>query len=187
MQEDREQVISFVKSAKRPVVDSTPDYMRLLNANSYQKGGWVLHMLRRQLGDSIFHQSIREYYSAYAGKNADTKDLQQIVEKVSGKNLETFFRQWLHTPVNPKLEIAWKYSPAEKKLIITVDQLQQSIPFAFPLEIDLISDNKKTETSTLFISKQSETFHIPVSNNLKSIFPDPNTSLLFEARVIKTN
>jgi len=187
MQEDREQVISFVKSAKRPVVDSTPDYMRLLNANSYQKGGWILHMLRRQLGDSVFHKSIREYYSAYAGKNADTKDLQQIVEKVSGKNLETFFRQWLLTPVNPKLEIAWKYSPAEKKVIITVDQLQQSVPFVFPLEIDLIADNKKTETRTLQITKQSETFHIPVSNNLKSIFPDPNTSLLFEARVIKTN
>ncbi|MGB5027360.1 MAG: M1 family aminopeptidase [Chitinophagaceae bacterium] len=187
MQEDREEVISFVKSAKRPVVDSTPDYMRLLNANSYQKGGWILHMLRRQLGDSVFHKSIREYYSAYAGKNADTKDLQQIVEKVAGKNLETFFRQWLHTPVNPKLEIAWKYSPAEKKIIITVDQLQQSVPFVFPLEIDLIADNKKTETRTLQITKQSETFHIPVSNNLKSIFPDPNTSLLFEARVIKIN
>ncbi|HQZ76006.1 MAG TPA: hypothetical protein PLO70_15910, partial [Chitinophagaceae bacterium] len=108
-------------------------------------------------------------------------------EKVAGKNLETFFRQWLHTPVNPKLEIAWKYSPAEKKVIITVDQLQQSVPFVFPLEIDLIADNKKTETRTLQITKQSETFHIPVSNNLKSIFPDPNTSLLFEARVIKMN
>ena len=99
-----------------------------------------------------FHKSIREYYSAYAGKNADTKDLQQIVEKVSGKNLETFFRQWLHTPVNPKLEIAWKYSPAEKKVIITVDQLQQSAPFSFPFEVAFVYDNKKTETSTLPVS-----------------------------------
>ena len=72
--------------------------MKLLNANSYQKGGWVLHMLRRQLGDSVFWKSIREYYATYAGKNADTQDLQEIFEKVPVKNWMNFFTNGLYTP-----------------------------------------------------------------------------------------
>ncbi len=114
------------------MVDSTKDYMSLLNANSYQKGGWVLHMLRRQLGDSVFKKSIREYYATYAGKNADTKDLQKVFENVSGKNLEQFFKQWLFTGENPKLEITWKYVEKGKQLNVTVKQLQKTV-FQFPL------------------------------------------------------
>src|SRR6266700_4268795 len=53
--EDRNQVIEFAKKYKKPVVDSSvTNYMELLNANSYQKGGWILHMLRMEAGDSAF-------------------------------------------------------------------------------------------------------------------------------------
>ena len=75
LEDDRLQVIEFAKTSDRSIVDETKDYMELLNINSYQKAGWVLHMLHRQLGDSIFWKSVRSYYAAYAGKNADTKDL----------------------------------------------------------------------------------------------------------------
>src|SRR5690606_37591424 len=86
--DDRQKVISFSRRSGIPVVDtSTKNYMDLLNANSYEKGGWVLHMLRRQLGDSIFWKGIRQYYHDYAGKNADTRDVQKIFEDVSGKKL----------------------------------------------------------------------------------------------------
>ena len=54
MKADRYSVIEFSRSGKRPVVDSVSSFRRLLNANSYQKGSWILHMLRRQLGDSVF-------------------------------------------------------------------------------------------------------------------------------------
>ena len=87
--------------------------MKLLNANSYQKGGWILHMLRSQLGDSVFWKSIRKYYATYAGRNADTRDLQKVFEKVSGKNLKQFFNQWLYTTGQPELEITWRYDADE--------------------------------------------------------------------------
>ncbi|MEI9807508.1 MAG: M1 family aminopeptidase [Bacteroidota bacterium] len=85
-------------------MDTVSPYLQLLNANSYQKGGWVLHMLRRQLGDSAFHAIIRSFYAAYAGgKNADSRDFQKVCEQVSGKDLGIFFQQWLYTPGNPPL------------------------------------------------------------------------------------
>lgn len=185
MQEDRDQVLAFVKYAKRPVVDSTTDYMRLLNANSYQKGGWVLHMLRRQLGDSVFHKSIRDYYAQYAGKNAETKDLQKVFEINSGKKLDNFFQQWLNRPVNPQLEIKWKYLPGNQKIELTVSQLQDSAPFELPLELSLDMGKARPKFEKLYISKKVETFTLNTGTGLVTIKPDPNISLLFEAKVIR--
>jgi aminopeptidase N len=181
LEEDRQQVIDFAKTSDRSIVDDTKDYMELLNANSYQKGSWVLHMLRRQLGDSIFYKSIRSYYAAYAGKNADTKDLQNIFEKVSGKNLSQFFQQWLYTPGIPMLDISWNYLTVEKKVSITIKQLQKT-PFSFPLELQL---KNSTVTKTITISKQEETFFIPVKVKPTKVVLDPNTSLLFAGTVIE--
>lgn len=182
MQEDRETVIDFVKSAKRPVVDSTPDYMRLLNANSYQKGGWVLHMLRRQLGDSIFKESIRQYYAAYAGKNADTKDLQRVFENVSGKNLERFFQQWLYSPVNPSLHIMWKYNESDKRILLEIMQKQENVTFNIPLEIELTFVSGKKVSHTFNITR-TNVYDLPVQEKVISIKADPQTSLLFEGNV----
>ncbi|HEX4875252.1 MAG TPA: M1 family metallopeptidase, partial [Chitinophagaceae bacterium] len=185
MLEDREQVLDFVKYARRPVVDSTSDYMSLLNANSYQKGSWVLHMLRRQLGDSVFHKSIRDYYAQFAGKNADTRDLQRVFEKNSGKNLERFFQQWLHTAINPQLEISWKYMPGNQKVEITISQLQASAPFEFPLELSINLGKGRPKAEKLYISKKKETFVLNTGQVVTGILPDPNTSLLFEAKLIR--
>jgi aminopeptidase N len=182
---DRNQIVDFVKYAARPVVDSTSNFMQMLNANSYQKGGWVLHMLRRQLGDSVFKKSIRQYYSTYAGKNAETKDLQQVFESVSGKNLENFFSQWLHTPVNPHLKITWSYDAAGKKINITIEQLQKGRVFELPLEIAIHADGGKKALQTLAITKRTETFSIPSTTKPVSLYADPNVSLLFEGYAVE--
>ena len=169
----------------RPVVDTvgaaTPN--ELLNANSYQKGSWVLHMLRRQLGDSVFHQSIRQYYAMYAGKNADTKDLQKVFEIVSGKKSDIFFEQWLHRPVNPQLSIKWKYLVKEKKIRIVTEQLQSGQPFQLPLEISIATGHSKPVIQKINISKKTETFTFPAGQKPVLIKADPFTSLLIEATV----
>jgi len=186
LKEDRRETIAFSKENDHSVVDTTTtDYMKLLNANNYQKGGWVLHMLRRQLGDSAFWKSIREYYATYAGKNADTRDLQTIFEKNSGKKLDVFFDQWLYTPGQPLLSITWK-TDKNKKLLIKVNQLQAK-PFVFPLEIEIKSTAGKTKIEKLDISKKEETFTIPVTGQVTSIVADPKTSLLFEEKTAPTN
>ncbi len=185
MKENRETVIDFVTTSKRPVVDSTKNYMSLLNPNSYQKGGWVLHMLRRQLGDSVFHKAIRQYYATYAGKNADTKDLQTIFETASGKSLKIFFDQWLHTPENPRLKITWKHLAKEKKVAITVEQLQNKI-FQLPLDIGIRVAYLKPQIKRLDLTKKVETFFFPIESSSFSISADPATSLLFEGTVTAT-
>ena len=65
MQKDRSTLIAYEKVRLTSVVDTTVgrDYMQLLNPNSYEKGGWVLHMLRRRLGDDLFWKGISTYYT----------------------------------------------------------------------------------------------------------------------------
>ncbi len=181
LKEDREQVASFAKQSNRSVVDNTTDYMDLLNANSYQKGGWILHMLRKQLGDSLFWKSIQTYYARYAGKTADTEDLQKVFEEISGKNLNTFFQQWFYTPGIPQLDVRWAYLEKEKKLSVMLKQLQKN-SFEFPLAIEIKTASGKTIVHHLTITKQEEIFLIPVEGPVKDIALDPGLELLFERK-----
>ena len=181
LNEDREQVIAFSKRNNSAVVDNNPDYMELLNANSYQKGGWVLHMLRRQLGDSIFWKSIRRYYADYAGKVADTDDLRKVFESVSGKNLDNFFRQWLYTPGQPDIRVEWKYDVIGKKIWLEI--VQQKGLFEFPLEVGVRDMSGKLTIHKLSITETRTHLPIKVKERPREIILDPNQSLLFSGMV----
>lgn len=179
---DRRNIISFTKRSNEPVVDVVANPMRLLNANSYQKGSWVLHMLRRQLGDETFHKIIRAYYEEYKGKNADTKDFERVVEQVSGKDMSVFFKQWLYTPGIPQLKITWKYNDAEKKLMMTVEQIQSQNIFQFPLTIE-VKEPASVNIKNLDITQRTETFTFPVNTLPTSVIADPYTWLLYSGDV----
>lgn len=182
--EDRSQVISYTKRTQKPVVDSSvKDYMALLNPNSYQKGGWVLHMLRGQLGDSLFWKGIRSYYAKFSGKNASTDDLRKAMEAVSGRDLQSFFRQWLYTPGHPVLDITWQYDKAKKAVLLRVDQ-QQSTPFQFPLELSFYGQNGKfLFNKTILVKDKQTSLSIPVTTLVEQVSADPSVKLLYEGTV----
>jgi aminopeptidase N len=183
LQEQRDTVIVFAKRRFTPVVDETAanDLLQLLNPNSYEKGGWVLHMLRRKLGDSLFWKAIRTYYATYAGKNANTEDLRNVFEKLSHQNLRQFFKQWLYTLGHPKLNIEWKYNDAKKSVTIRIKQMQGNL-FEFPLEI-AFSDGNKTIVKSIEIKDKLTTKEIPLNIKPTRIIADPNVNLLFEAEI----
>lgn len=176
LKKQREEVIAFSKGNKGPVVDSSiTDYMNLLNPNSYQKAGWVLHMLHAQLGDSLFWASVRNYYKAYAGSNAVTEDFQRIVESTSGKKLDDFFRQWLYSPGIPVLAINTKYNETEKALTVTITQQQETL-FKFPLEIRISGEEQLTKS--VQVSQRETTVKIPLDAQPLQVLFDPEVKLL---------
>jgi len=177
LKEDREQVIAYSKESKKAVVDTEEtDYMKLLNPNSYPKGGWALHMLRSELGDTIFWRSIRKYYATYAGSIADTRDLQKVFEGVSGKDLKQFFDQWLYTTGQPELDITWSYDATGKFINIGIKQQQKNI-FKFPLtfKINYSSGSKKEK---VYVDKADFSYKIKQDQKPASIIVDPDTELL---------
>ncbi|MEO8720839.1 MAG: M1 family metallopeptidase [Ginsengibacter sp.] len=179
----RKQVLHFSKGQETPVVDTTKkeNLMDLLNPNSYQKGAWVLHMLRRKLGDSLFWKGIRTYYRAYAGSNANTNDLQNIFEKVSQTDLHQFFNQWLYTAGQPILKIDWSYDQIKKSVLLKIEQTQKN-PFEFPLKIQFREGNKVLVRTIELKTKITEKkILLPIRPT--EIIPDPNVDLLFRANV----
>ena len=107
---DRKQVINYYKKNPSSVVDnSIKDPMKVLSTNSYQKGGWVLNMLRHELGDETFWNGIRSYYALYKNSNVITEGFRMAMEEVSGKDLSDFFEQWIFTKGYPELKWSWKY------------------------------------------------------------------------------
>ena len=178
--EEREKVVAFSKVNNHPVVDSISDFMDLLNANSYQKGSWVLHMLRREVGDALFQKIIQQYYQQYKGSNADTRDFQLVAEKVYGKKLDWFFNQWLYQGGIPKISAHWKMQGSQ--LAVTIQQTTKNI-FQFPLTVGYNSENGKMQTKKINITKGSETFLLPVNTKSSKMVLDPLVELLFDGTI----
>ena len=187
LRQQREEVIQFSKNHKTPVVDTTESkhLMNLLNDNSYQKGGWVLHMLRRKLSDSLFWQGIRTYYKTYYGSNATTTDLEKIFEKTSHRDLQTFFKQWLYAHGQPMLNIGWQYDKKKKSAILNIEQTQEAL-FEFPLQIGFVNDNE-TIIKTFQIKDKITKEVVLLDTEPGKIIADPNVDLLMEAVVQKAN
>jgi aminopeptidase N len=171
---DRDKVIGFEKKRLTPVVDTAVNgqYMQLLNANSYQKGSWVLHMLRHKLGDSLFWKGVHNYYIKYKGSNANTDDLRQVMEQTSGQTLKPFFDQWLRTAGHPALNVGWHYDADKGEIDFAVEQKQETL-FDFPLEYTV--DGEK---HTVEIKKKINYFHIPAKTAPVNVVMDADISLL---------
>lgn len=179
--EERNEVIQFARVSNRPVVDSTSDYMDLLNANSYQKGAWVLHMLRRTIGDEGFQKSVQAYYNQYKHSNADTRDFQRVVEETTGTKLDTFFHQWLYQPGVPKLEVRWR-NKSSKVVEFNVQQ-RSKLLYQLPLEIGVVYKDGTQEVKMFNISRAAEAFEVSVKEKPVKLVLDPNTNLLFEGKI----
>lgn len=123
---DRAAQAVFKSSAtKRPIVDTAArDLIGLLNTNNYQKGAWVLHSLRRLIGDSAFFVGIRRYYSRFRDGTALSSDFAQVMNEAAGTDLGWYFRQALLQPGYPKLEVRAAYDSAGRRLTLTIREVQ---------------------------------------------------------------
>lgn len=184
LQFDREKINEFLSRSPRAVIDSAANYMSLLNANSYEKGSWILHMIRRQVGDASFRRIIRAYYETYEGKNADTDDFRRIVEGITQQDWSAFFRQWLTLQVNPSLQIQWENNPDGKFVTLNVTQLQPGIPFKLTLALDLIQKNGTKKRTKIEVTKSQQLFSLPTTHPIESMIVDPDTELLIDKLIV---
>ncbi|MFT5167251.1 MAG: aminopeptidase N, partial [Saprospiraceae bacterium] len=179
LKKERQKVIKYAQKKLAPIVDvSVTDYNKLLNPNSYQKGAWVLHMLRHKLGDELFLKGIQNYYHKYAYANALSEDFQQVMEETSDKKLGDFFKQWLYQAGHPVLKI----EVSKRKSQITIRQVQGKNLFTFPLDLEIINDEEDRMRKTVWIDSKSHTFTIKMEGEIQRIIVDPDCWLLFEER-----
>jgi len=160
-----------------PVVDTTiVDLNDLLSTNSYQKGGWVLHMLRREVGDEAFREGIRNYYADNRDGSALTSDLRNAMEEATGKSLAWFFDQWLRSPGQPMLDVSWS-NAGDDRVTLVVTQTQDWSAFRFPLDVRF-SNGDWSEVRTVEVTGQREEFSLTLPGAPTEAVLDPAVWLL---------
>jgi aminopeptidase N len=182
MKDASRQVFNYEKEHRTPIFDrDTENLMQLLNPNNYQKGAWVLHMLRSNLGDAAFFRGIRSYYEAHKNSVASTEDLRAALEKASGKDLRAFFARWVYDSGHPQYELKWFWL-GKKELRVVLSQFQSGNAFVDPVHITISTARGKRDvvlkpTGKLFIER------IPLRDKPVQIDFDPDNRLLDEATV----
>ena len=146
----------------------------------YQKGAWVLHMLRNYIGEDNFRKGIRNYYKKYYNSTTTTNQFKTEMEVVSGMNLDTFFDQWLYKGGNMVLDGNWKFDEKKGRIEVNLNQVQNDgYLFEMPLELGISYNDKNLEKiQTVKLEKEKGRFYIASDSKPISIKIDPNTKLL---------
>ncbi len=178
----RERVFDYYEDHKnyRIVHDNLSDMSQVTSGQTYQKGAWVLHMLRNLIGDEKFQEAIRNYYSRYMNSNATTDDFKHEMEVVSGLDLDMFFNQWLYQGGHIILDGSWKYDDKKKEIIIDIQQVQNDgYLFSFPIEFGIYEEGKVVPiVEQRSVTKKESSYSIPAELKPKKVTIDPRTVLL---------
>ena len=156
----------------------------MFDAVSYNKGGYILHMLREYLGDKAFYAGMKEFLSSNQYQTGEAHQLRLAFEKISGKDLNWFFNQWYFGAGHPKLEISYKYDDASKSVTVSIKQLTDKA-FQFPLPIDVYEVNTPKRYN-IWIKKKEQEFTIKYDKKPRFINIDANKTLLAEIKDVKT-
>lgn len=181
---DQNRIFSyFRKSPDAPIVN--PEQTNLfqhLNANSYQKASWVLHMLRQRVGDETFKKGLRTFYKKYCNRSAESEDFKQVMEQASGIQLDQFFQTWIYSAGHPIINGEWKYSGLGKKLKFELEQTQKNeIIYDLPIEVGVyFADNQDPEIFHINLNKRQENFEIKLKSSPSSVVLDPNAKILID-------
>jgi aminopeptidase N len=147
----------------------------------YEKGAWIVHMLRSLMGDEDFKNSLKIYFDSFKFGTAETENIRQIFEQVSGMSLQKFFDQWIYQAGHPELNVIGSFNNSKINLKI---QQTQDYEFDFPFEILIVYQTdkgieKKIEDTILISNKEIEkTYDIPNGSSVKRFVIDPYYKIL---------
>ncbi len=179
---------AYLREAKtryvRPIVSDRYDQPGdMFDSHTYPKGARVLHMLRHQLGDAAFFDTLKHFLHRYAFEAVDTGDFIRSVKTVTGQNLDWFFDQWLFKPGHPVFDVRSEWDPARKVVVLKVAQVQdfsRGMPvFRVPVSVAIVTDAGRS-ASQVWIRGREETFEFPSETRPLLVRFDPDNVLLKE-------
>ena len=173
-----------ISARTRPVMDRrylSPDSM--FDNRSYPKGGWVLHMLRRKLGDEVFFRGLKEYGNTFRFQNAETTDFRRSMGAQSGRSLDRFFYDWLERSGSPTLSVKTDYNAETKTAEIVIKQTQTAEAFYLPLKFALYCQGS---TEPVIVEEEMTSKELTLKPTLpgalERIDVDPDMAVLADLR-----
>ncbi|PQO40342.1 hypothetical protein C5Y96_01875 [Blastopirellula marina] len=167
---------------KRPIV-----WKKYRNAGeqfdyrAYPKGSWVLHMLRSQLGEEMFRETIQSYLKEHGLTTVTTPELQAAFEETSGRTFDRFFDQWVYHARHPDLKIRYRFDPKLSLAQITLEQTQKVdddvMLFHFPATFAFLCDGEMV-LHTEEITDAKHDFYVALPSKPEMVQFDPEYTLL---------
>jgi aminopeptidase N len=183
LESSRQRVIAFDRKFPdyRIVHDNLDDMSKVTTEQIYQKGAWVLHMLRGLVGDPAFWTGIRSYYRAHKDGHASTADFRAEMERASGRDLGPFFEQWLTRGGLVRLDGTWQYRPDTQTVVVRLAQRDTTRLFSVPLQVAVHAEGSATPTiATVQLDQATHEFEIASPRPTRVVL-DPQHLVLMEA------
>ncbi len=166
----------------RPIVsrnfDSPDDVFGFL---AYDKGSFVLRMLRSQLGKDLYRRCIATYLDRHKFGNVVTEDLAQVVEELSGRSYDQFFDQWVYHGHYPEIEASYSWDEKDKMAKISIRQTQKTsddvLLFNFPLTVAFKTTGGTVE-QTVTVKDKTQDFYFTLESAPRIVRLDPHLALL---------
>lgn len=152
----------------------------MFDAHSYNKGGRILHMLRKTIGDEAFFEGLNLYLNENKFQAVEMHQLRLAMEEVTGMDLNWFFNQWFFNKGHADLEITHSYDEASKKYVVTIKQNQDlsEIPlYRIPLDVDIYYGGAVNRTR-IDLTEQEQTFEFDVLGKPQLVLVDAENILL---------
>ena len=148
----------------KPIVRHDFNDSSEFDGNAYGKGGWVLYMLRHQLGEETFYRGIKHYLEVNRGKNVVTSDLIKALDEATRTDVDEFFNQWIYGAGAPKFDLSYAYDEAKHQIGLTVKETQKRDGrvglFHIPTEVEITTPSG-ARLYPVNVSKETETFSLP--------------------------
>lgn len=169
----------------RVVHENLDDMSQVTTGMTYQKGAWVLHMLRQRLGDDRFRDGIRAYYRKYRNANAATADFRAVMEQASGQDLSAFFDQWLYRGGVPRLSGSWSWDPASRAVTVDLRQTQPGAPFQVRVEVVVQVPGAPPRVERVDMTSASAAATFKADAEPTALVLDPNVRLLAATELVR--
>jgi aminopeptidase N len=165
-----------VRARRRPVIwkeyPFPDDLFMSSSSNTDQKGAWVLHMLRDEVGDAAFFGGIAAWYQTHRGTAVTTDSLRAAMDAAAGRDLGWFFAQWLEQPNCPLLRV----TPTANG--VTIAQEQPGAPYLFPLTLAWQDDQGQSQRARVRVEGTSTA--VEITPGWHDLVLDPDVVLLFD-------
>ncbi len=156
------------------------DREAMFDGNSYQKGGRILHMLRKYVGDDAFFASLKLYLETNKFKPVEIHHLRLAFEETTGEDLNWFFNEWFLNQGHPELEFTYSYNTDKRMASVKIEQkqdLKKNPLYKLPIDVDVYAEGKVTRTRVV-LDSVSETFNFYVNAKPSLINVDGEKMLL---------
>lgn len=150
-------------------------------ALSYQKGSWVLHMLRSELGPDLYRKVVQTYLKRYQFRNVVTENFIAVLEEVTGRSWDRFADQWLYHGGHPELSAGYSWDEKSGMARVSLKQVQkvseEVLQFQLPVKVRFKGAFGTIE-KVFTLEEAAQDFHVALPSAPKIVRIDPEVGLL---------